>query len=198
MTDHNDPLGGRALPFAPNADGDDGLACEADARKKTVLRLASGDCGRHSNRSKVPLKVRGDLVAAGRSGMACGRFLICKRRMIMDTKELTQAIGNRLRAARAAQQLSLSQLSEKTQKMGNMLSKSRISNYEQGIRRMGIEQARILAQALGTVSAVYLLCLEDSEPELSLDEQRLLCNFRAASSTGRLRVLEAADAARED
>lgn len=109
---------------------------------------------------------------------------------MMNTNELNIEIGQRLREARRAQKLSLSQLAERT---GNTLSKSRISNYEQGIRRMGIEQAQILAQALGTISAVYLLCLDDSELELSADEQRLIAHFRAANATGRLRVLEAAN-----
>ncbi len=105
----------------------------------------------------------------------------------MNTIELNDAIGARLRAARKAQSLSLAQLSERT---GNTLSKSRISNYEQGIRRMGIEQAITLSEALGTVSPVHLLCLDDSEPELTNEEQRLLGNFRAADPTGRLRILE--------
>ncbi len=112
----------------------------------------------------------------------------------MNTNELNNAIGQRLREARQAQGLSLAQLAERT---GNTLSKSRISNYEQGIRRMGIEQAQILAQSLGTVSPVYMLCLEDSAPELSVEEQRLLGIFRATDPTGRLRVLEAAEQARQ-
>jgi transcriptional regulator with XRE-family HTH domain len=76
----------------------------------------------------------------------------------MDSRELTNQIGDRLRAERKAQDLSLSELSERTD---GSLSKSRISNYEQGIRRMGLEESRILSEALGTVSPIYLLCLED-------------------------------------
>ncbi|MBK1647149.1 helix-turn-helix domain-containing protein [Rhabdochromatium marinum] len=105
----------------------------------------------------------------------------------MNKDELNLAIGQRLREARKAQELSLAQLSERT---GNTLSKSRISNYEQGIRRMGLEQAQALAQALGTVSPVHLLCLDDSAPELSTEEQRLVSHFRQLDATGRLRVLE--------
>lgn len=112
----------------------------------------------------------------------------------MNTNELNHEIGQRLRGARQAQGLSLAQLAERT---GNSLSKSRISNYEQGIRRMGIEQAQTLAEALGTVSPVYLLCLDDSAPELSQEEQRLLGNFRTADPTGRLRILEAAEEAKQ-
>jgi transcriptional regulator with XRE-family HTH domain len=66
---------------------------------------------------------------------------------------LTSRIGKRLRAARTAQKLSLSQLSTKT---GGILTKSRISNYEQGLRRMGLKQAQMLSDAPGTVSAAFL------------------------------------------
>ena len=76
----------------------------------------------------------------------------------MDSRELTNQIGDRLRAERKAQGLSLADLSERT---NGQLSKSRISNYEQGIRRMGLEESRILSEALGTASPMYLLCLED-------------------------------------
>jgi transcriptional regulator with XRE-family HTH domain len=108
----------------------------------------------------------------------------------MNNTELNLEIGQRLREARKAQSLSLAQLSERT---GGTLSKSRISNYEQGIRRMGIEQALILAEALGTISAIHLLCLDDNKPQLSQQEQRLIGHFRATDDTGRLRILETAE-----
>jgi transcriptional regulator with XRE-family HTH domain len=68
-----------------------------------------------------------------------------------ETKKdaLAVAFGLRLRAERHRMQLSLSVLSARTD---NALSKSRISNYEQGIRRLGLEEAVILARALGDVS----------------------------------------------
>ena len=46
---------------------------------------------------------------------------------------LTKAIGERLRYARVCAELSLSVLSERT---GGQFSKARISNYEQGLRRL--------------------------------------------------------------
>lgn len=101
---------------------------------------------------------------------------------------LTQRIGQRLRAARHAQGLSLMQLSERT---AGSLSKSRISNYEQGIRRMGLEQAQALSVALGTVSAAYLLCLDD-EAFLDEQEQKLLADFRQADARGRKALLKTA------
>lgn len=101
--------------------------------------------------------------------------------------DLTKRIGQRLRAARQEQKLSLSQLSTRT----GSLSKSRISNYEQGIRRMGLEQAHVLAEALGTVTPTYLLCLEDTDP-LSGTERKLIGHFRQADERGKETVLKVA------
>jgi transcriptional regulator with XRE-family HTH domain len=71
------------------------------------------------------------------------------------------------------------------------LGKSRISNYEQGIRRLGLEEAKALAEALGTVSATYLLCLDD-EGFLSVQEQELLRCFRQTDERGRETILDVA------
>jgi transcriptional regulator with XRE-family HTH domain len=103
--------------------------------------------------------------------------------------DLTKKIGQRLRAARQAQGLSLSDLSSRT----GSLSKSRISNYEQGIRRMGLEEAQTLALALGSVTPVYLLCLDDTDP-LSQHERALVEKFRSADERGRETILRIADA----
>ena len=56
---------------------------------------------------------------------------------------------------------------------GGVLSKSRISNYEQGLRRLGIEEARLIATALGTVSVTYLVCLNE-DAALADEERKLL------------------------
>jgi transcriptional regulator with XRE-family HTH domain len=103
--------------------------------------------------------------------------------------DLTKKIGQRLRAARQAQGLSLSELSART----GSLSKSRISNYEQGIRRMGLEEAQELALALGSVTPTYLLCLDDTDP-LSEAERALVERFRLADERGRETILRIADA----
>ena len=95
--------------------------------------------------------------------------------MTDNHQALTQAIGHRLRAHRQAVGLSLSEVSERT---GGALSKSRISNYEQGIRRMGVEEATMLAEAIGTITPGYLLGLEGTGP-ISPEEYALLCAFRA-------------------
>lgn len=102
--------------------------------------------------------------------------------------DLTQKIGQRLRAARQAQGLSLSDLSSRT----GSLSKSRISNYEQGIRRMGLEEAQELALALGSVTPTYLLCLDDKDP-LSVEERYLVERFRDTDARGRETVLKVAE-----
>jgi len=103
------------------------------------------------------------------------------------TMDLTKRIGQRLRAARQDQKLSLSELSSRTES----LSKSRISNYEQGIRRMGLEEAQELAVALGTVTPTYLLCLEDTDP-LSLRERQLVEYFRRADERGKETIVKIA------
>ena len=107
----------------------------------------------------------------------------------MDSPELTAKIGQRLRAERKSLKLSLADLSERT----GTLSKSRISNYEQGIRRMGLEEARILADALGTVTPAYLLCLEDTRGSESPEEQSLIRYFRESDDRHRRLMLNMAE-----
>jgi transcriptional regulator with XRE-family HTH domain len=106
--------------------------------------------------------------------------------------DLTKKIGQRLRAARQAQGLSLSELSNRT----GTLSKSRISNYEQGIRRMGLEEAQELAHALGTVTPTYLLCLENTDP-LSEAERVLVDQYRKSDDRGRETINRIAEAQAE-
>jgi transcriptional regulator with XRE-family HTH domain len=106
-----------------------------------------------------------------------------------EVQTTTRAIGERLRAARRARGLSLSQLAALTD---GALSKSRISNYEQGLRRLPVEVARTLANALGTISAVELLFLENDCPNLQPDEQQLLQLLRSSAPETRERILKAA------
>ncbi|MCU0833175.1 MAG: helix-turn-helix transcriptional regulator [Chromatiaceae bacterium] len=101
--------------------------------------------------------------------------------------ELTKRIGARLRSVRHSQGLTLGELSDRTR----VLSKSRISNYEQGLRRMGLEEAELLAAALGTVSATYLLCLDDRDV-LSGPERALVDLFRRTDARGRESILRLA------
>ena len=98
--------------------------------------------------------------------------------MTDDHQSPTQAIGLRLRAHRQAVGLSLSELSELSERTGGVLSKSRISNDEQGIRRMGVEEATTLAEAIGTITPGDLLGLEGTGP-ITVEEYTLLDAFRA-------------------
>jgi transcriptional regulator with XRE-family HTH domain len=98
---------------------------------------------------------------------------------------LNRAIGGRLRAAREARGLSLSQLGELT---GGNYSKSRISNYEQGVRRISLEGAQALAEALGNVTAAHVLCLDD-QCAANPAELDLLKAFRAMDEAQREQLL---------
>ncbi len=101
---------------------------------------------------------------------------------------LNKKIGQRLRAARNAQGLSLSELAARTK----TLSKSRISNYEQGIRRMGLEEAAELAEALDGLTATYLLCLDDNSP-LCPEELALIERYRRTDERGRRTIQRVAE-----
>ncbi|RKT37933.1 helix-turn-helix protein [Thiocapsa rosea] len=112
---------------------------------------------------------------------------------MLEKEELSAAIGLRLRVERHRLGLSLSQLSVLTL---DKIAKSRISNYEQGIRRMGLEEAVILAHALGDVSPAYLLCLVDRDP-LTVAEHNLLARFRASDKSGQAMIVATAEAEAE-
>ena len=101
---------------------------------------------------------------------------------------LNKKIGLRLRSARTGQKLSLSDLAARTK----TLSKSRISNYEQGIRRMGIEEAQELAEALDGMTPSYLLCLDDASP-LAPEEWQLVERYRGTDERGRGTILRVAE-----
>lgn len=94
-----------------------------------------------------------------------------------------------MRAERHRLKLSLSQLAART---GNTLSKSRISNYEQGIRRLHLEGAVTLGRSLGDVSPAYLLGLDDSDP-LSSAEHHLLAIFRESKPRGQALIVSTAE-----
>jgi transcriptional regulator with XRE-family HTH domain len=100
--------------------------------------------------------------------------------------KLSQRIGNRLRAERQRRGWSLNELSTRT---NGLLSKSRISNYEQGIRRMGLEAAQLLALALETVTPAWLLLLDEGSP-LTDSELQLISSFRCLDETNQRQLLE--------
>lgn len=75
-------------------------------------------------------------------------------------------IGRRIAKTRNEKGLTLSALSEKTEKS---FSVSRISNWERGLRSPGPAEAATLAKALG-VAPSFLLCLTDNpQGEINVD-----------------------------
>ena len=101
--------------------------------------------------------------------------------------DLKREIGRRIKKAREDAGLTLRELSNKV----GHLKVSRISNYEQGRRAPGPDEAKALAMALG-VSAAYLLCV-DAESELRPDEKALLDNYRATDSRGKTTIIRIAE-----
>lgn len=69
------------------------------------------------------------------------------------------------------------------------LKEQRLSNWEQGIRMISVDEAKKLAPVLGT-SAEYILTLTDKAPDPQ--EVELLALFRACDVRGRLATLNTA------
>lgn len=106
-----------------------------------------------------------------------------------------KAVGRRLRSARQARGLSLSELAERTEHAGWPLGKSRISNYEQGIRRLPIEAAVCLAGTLGNITAAQLLGLTvELSHDLTPEEVHLIQAYRAGSVDQKSIMIVVADA----
>ncbi|KAA6183740.1 helix-turn-helix transcriptional regulator [Thiohalocapsa marina] len=105
---------------------------------------------------------------------------------------MNAAIAERLRAAREAHGLNQKQLAALT---GGQVDNVQISDYEQGLRRLSVESAVSLAEALGDVTAAYLLCLDEDQPKLVLaeTEERLLETYRATDARGQDVVLAVAE-----
>lgn len=83
--------------------------------------------------------------------------------------------GRRLQAARKDKGWTLEELSRRT---GGLLSVSRLGNYEQGTRMLGVMESLALSGVLG-VKAAHLLCADgDGEDDMTPQEVELLRNFR--------------------
>lgn len=82
--------------------------------------------------------------------------------------------GKRLKAARTSKGWTLEEMSRR---VGGVLSTSRLGNYEQGLRMMGVRECLALARVL-SVKPSHLLCLEEDE-DMTPQETNLLRNFRA-------------------
>lgn len=85
--------------------------------------------------------------------------------------------GERIRAARKGYYRDrIMTLMELSQKTDGALTDRAISNYEQGIRQVGVEEALILSKALGP-SAAYLLGVAEQD-DLGKQERELLRAWR--------------------
>lgn len=83
--------------------------------------------------------------------------------------------GRRLKVAREAKGWTLYELSKR---LGGILSPSRLGNYEQGTRMIGVRESLALHGVLG-VQPAHLLCVDVGEGEMTQQEIELLRNFRA-------------------
>ncbi len=83
--------------------------------------------------------------------------------------------GQRIKSCREDRNWSQRELSENTK---GKLSSSRIANYEQGIRELGIQEAEILGDAL-KIQPAYLMGITALKTPLSPAEEELVRNYRA-------------------
>ncbi len=82
----------------------------------------------------------------------------------------SQQIGQRIAATRLRHGWSIQDLSEHT---NGAVSRSRLANFEAGLRRPDIEVVEILADVFGDVSAAWLLTLENGpETKSVLPEEK--------------------------
>lgn len=102
-----------------------------------------------------------------------------------NAAEWKRRIGARLQQLRELRAWSLTDLERRT---GGRLLKSRLSNYEQGTRLVGVEEAEILAEALGEAPA-HILCLDEDMPALSKSEAQLIADLRALPEKDRAQYL---------
>lgn len=99
----------------------------------------------------------------------------------MDYKK---EIGARIRRAREDRRWSQAELARET---GDLLSDTRIGNYEVGFRMPGPAEIVILGRALG-VKPSYLMALEDSQVQITPKEEALIRNWRTLSERDRMAV----------
>lgn len=97
----------------------------------------------------------------------------------MDYKK---EIGRRIKAARNEKGWSLVELARRT---NDLLSDTRIGNYETGERMPGPAEATILAKTLGKRPA-YLMAVDDIQMHISTQEEALVRNWRALPENERM------------
>jgi transcriptional regulator with XRE-family HTH domain len=102
----------------------------------------------------------------------------------MGGVDYKKVIGERIRKARDARGWSQAELARET---GDLLSDTRIGNYEVGFRMPGPSEVVILGHALG-VKPSYLMALDDSQVQISPQEEALIRNWRTLSEKERMEV----------
>jgi transcriptional regulator with XRE-family HTH domain len=73
----------------------------------------------------------------------------------------TRIIGERIRSTRERHHLTCEDVAERA---GGRFTAARLANFEDGIRRPGIEDVEAIADVLGDVSASWLLALDERSP----------------------------------
>jgi transcriptional regulator with XRE-family HTH domain len=99
--------------------------------------------------------------------------------------QLNRQIGARIRERRKQLKLSLSKLSKR---MDGAISSVALNNYENGLRRPGIEEVTQLSEIF-EVSPAWLLCLDDRPPP-NERERELIKHFRRTDKRGRELLLQ--------
>jgi transcriptional regulator with XRE-family HTH domain len=108
----------------------------------------------------------------------------------MQGMDYKAKIAKRIREARLEAGLTLRNLAESTD---NIVSISRLNNYEHGTRMLGPAEAVLLGKALGKRPA-YFLGVDDVQLPISTLEEELIRNWRALPENERMalaRKLEA-------
>lgn len=90
--------------------------------------------------------------------------------------------GRRIRELRENRDWSLQDLSRRTK---DVLSRTRIQNYEAGERMVGPHEAVILAAALGTKPA-YIMGVDDIQLPITPQEEALIKNWRKLPENERM------------
>ena len=98
--------------------------------------------------------------------------------------------GARVQRLRLEKGWTLRELSTRT---NDVLSPTRISNYETGERLLSQQEAVILAQPLGTRPA-YLMAVDDVQTRISTQEETLVRNWRTLPESSRMKFFREIEA----
>lgn len=93
-------------------------------------------------------------------------------------------IGRRIRQKRDEKGWTLPELARATD---DVLTSTRIQNYETGYRMPGPSEAVILSKALG-VRAAYLMAIDDIQIPITPQEEALIRNWRTMNERDRMQV----------